>query len=30
TITEGKENLRELGVKCLWQGAQDVVFELRK
>ena len=30
TITEGKENLRELGVKCLWQGAQDVVFELKK
>ncbi|MFM1880168.1 MAG: hypothetical protein RLZZ344_402 [Pseudomonadota bacterium] len=27
TITEGKENLRPLGVKCLWEGAQDVVFE---
>jgi hypothetical protein len=29
TITEGKENLRTLGVKCLWEGAQDVVFELK-
>lgn len=28
TITEGKENLRALGVKTLWEGAQDVVFEL--
>ncbi|MCF5283433.1 DUF3830 domain-containing protein, partial [Pseudomonas syringae] len=23
-----KENLRKLGVKTLWEGAQDVVFEL--
>lgn len=28
TITEGKENLRALGVKTLWEGAQDIVFEL--
>ena len=26
-ITEGRENLRTLGVKVLWQGAQDIVFE---
>ena len=28
TITEGRENLRELGRRALWEGAQDVVFEL--
>ena len=28
TIVEGKENLRALGVKVLWEGAQDVLFEL--
>ncbi|WWD19784.1 hypothetical protein CI109_104248 [Kwoniella shandongensis] len=28
TITEGKENLRKLGEKTLWDGAQDVRFEL--
>ena len=28
TITEGRENLRAMGVKVLWEGAQDVVFEL--
>lgn len=28
TIVKGKENLRALGVKVLWEGAQDVVFEL--
>ena len=28
TIDEGKENLRALGTKVLWQGAQDVMFEL--
>jgi hypothetical protein len=28
TITEGKEHLRELGRRVLWQGARDVVFEL--
>ena len=28
TIVEGKENLRKLGVKVLWEGAQDVVFAL--
>ena len=27
TIVEGRENLRELGRKALWEGAQDVVFE---
>ncbi len=27
TIVEGKENLRPLGEKVLWEGAQDVVFE---
>ncbi|WP_454763736.1 DUF3830 family protein [Cupriavidus campinensis] len=28
TIVEGRENLRALGTKVLWEGAQDVVFEL--
>ena len=28
TIVEGKENLRALGVKVLWEGAQDIAFEL--
>ena len=28
TITEGRENLRNLGVKVLWEGAQDINFEL--
>ncbi|MFC7514059.1 DUF3830 family protein [Herbaspirillum sp. GCM10030257] len=28
TITEGKEKLRTLGSKVLWEGAQDVLFEL--
>lgn len=28
TVTQGKENLRALGVKTLWEGAQDVRFEL--
>jgi hypothetical protein len=27
TIVEGKEKLREVGVKVLWEGAQDVLFE---
>ena len=27
TIVEGKERLRELGTKVLWEGAQDVLFE---
>jgi len=27
TIVEGKEQLRALGRKVLWEGAQDVVFE---
>ena len=28
TITRGGENLRALGLKTLWDGAQDVTFEL--
>lgn len=28
TVVEGRERMRELGVKTLWEGAQDVVFEL--
>ena len=28
TIVEGRENLREQGRMVLWQGAQDIVFEL--
>ena len=28
TITEGRENLRALGVKTLWEGAQDIEFSL--
>jgi len=27
SITEGRENLRELGRKALWNGAQDILFE---
>ncbi len=27
TIVEGKEQLRTLGTKVLWEGAQDVLFE---
>ena len=27
TITEGHKNLRPLGEKTLWEGAQDIVFE---
>ena len=27
TIVEGREQLRVLGTKVLWEGAQDVVFE---
>jgi hypothetical protein len=27
TIVEGREQMRELGRKVLWEGAQDVVFE---
>ena len=28
TVTHGSEKLRELGRKVLWEGAQDVLFEL--
>jgi len=28
TITEGLENLETLGKKTLWDGAQDILFEL--
>ena len=28
TIVEGKENLREVGRRVLWEGAQDILFEL--
>ena len=28
TIIEGQENLRALGLKTLWEGAQDISFEL--
>src|SRR6186713_162918 len=27
TVTEGHENLRDLGVMTLWKGAQEIVFE---
>ena len=27
TITEGREHLREMGRKVLWEGAQDITFE---
>src|SRR3712207_4650788 len=27
TITEGQENLRELGELVLWEGAKDIVFD---
>ena len=28
TITEGRENLAAVGRKVLWEGAQDILFEL--
>jgi len=28
TVSEGGEDLRALGEKVLWEGAQDVVFEV--
>jgi hypothetical protein len=28
TITEGSENLRALGERVLWKGAQDISFEI--
>ena len=28
TIVEGAEQLRPLGVHCLWHGAQEITFEL--
>jgi hypothetical protein len=27
TVVEGKEQLREMGRKVLWEGAQDILFE---
>lgn len=27
TVVEGRERMRELGVRTLWEGAQDIVFE---
>jgi hypothetical protein len=30
TVVKGKERLRELGTKVLWEGAQDVLFELQQ
>jgi hypothetical protein len=27
TIVEGREHLRPLGELCLWEGAQDIVFD---
>jgi hypothetical protein len=29
TVVEGVEQLRELGTKCLWEGAQAILFEER-
>ena len=26
TVVEGGEQLRELGIKCLWEGAQEISF----
>jgi hypothetical protein len=28
TVVTGNEHLRELGRTCLWEGAQDIVFDL--
>ena len=28
TVVEGQEQLREMGRKVLWEGAQDITFEL--
>jgi hypothetical protein len=30
TITEGREQLQELGRRVLWEGAQDILFETRR
>ena len=27
TVVEGREQLRDLGVLCLWEGAQEILFE---
>jgi len=27
TVVEGREHLRDLGVMCLWEGAQEILFE---
>ena len=30
TITEGRENLAALGKLVLWEGAKDILFDLRR
>ena len=30
TITKGRENLTALGKLCLWKGAQNILFELKR
>jgi hypothetical protein len=30
TVTQGREHLREMGKLVLWQGAQDITFDLAK
>jgi hypothetical protein len=30
TVTTGREHLAALGKLCLWQGAQDILFELKE
>ena len=30
TVVEGVEQLRPLGVHCLWHGAQEILFELER
>jgi hypothetical protein len=30
TVVEGREQLREMGRKVLWEGAQDILFETKE